>query len=83
MSETLAAILLQKPQKLRMGLSAHTRQANEIGQVVELATNNWMNFAEGHLGTPVSQKIERLLKLIADRSEHPGRMCVLILSISH
>jgi len=31
-----------------------------------------MDFAEAHLGIPVGQKLEKLLKLIADRSDYLG-----------
>jgi hypothetical protein len=53
-------------------LSAHTRQASDRGDRVLLMTDNWEGFAKAHINTSVSQKVYKLLKLIADRSYHPG-----------
>jgi hypothetical protein len=53
-------------------LSAHTRQANVQGAVVELTTDNWQDYARSHQGTPVSQKLLAILEHIAKRSRWPG-----------
>lgn len=53
-------------------LSAHTRQTTEQGILVELNRNNWRDLARAHTTTPVSQKVNKLLELIAARSSHPG-----------
>ena len=53
-------------------LSAHTRQANEQGAVVELRTDSWRDYARSHQGTPVSQKLLAILEHIARRSRWPG-----------
>ncbi len=53
-------------------LSAHTRQANVQGAVVELTTDNWRDYARSHQGTPVSQKLLAILEHTAKRSRWPG-----------
>ncbi len=53
-------------------LSAYTRQAIARGIRSELTTENWADFAKSHMGTPVSQKVNKLLELVASRSSHPG-----------
>ena len=59
-------------QPLRSYLSAHTRQASEAGDLVTLATDNWEEYARGHQHTPVSQKVEMLMRLLERRTDVPG-----------
>lgn len=47
-------------------LSAHVRQSAEE---VSLGVDNWQELARTHVGKPVGQKVQRLLELIANRSE--------------
>ena len=58
---------------LRPYIRAHTRQANERGEIVTLNTDNWKDFAVAHQSTPVSTKAKKLLNLIAARSK-PGHL---------
>lgn len=53
-------------------LSAHTRQANVQGAVVELTTDNWRNLARSHQGTLVSRKLLAVLEYLAKHSRWPG-----------
>jgi hypothetical protein len=53
-------------------LSAYTRQATDRGIVVRLDAANWLDLARGHTTTPVSQKLTKLLELMASRSPYPG-----------
>jgi hypothetical protein len=53
-------------------LRAYIRQANVQGSLVQLDRNNWRDYARGHRNTPVSQKVIKLLKLVADRTPFPG-----------
>ena len=52
-------------------LGAHTRQANQRGEVVTLDTHNWKEFAQAHQSTPFSRKVQKVLDLVASRCE-PG-----------
>jgi hypothetical protein len=52
-------------------LAAHTRQANQRGEVVTLDTRNWKELALAHKNTPLPRKITKLLELIASRAR-PG-----------
>lgn len=60
------------PRALLPYLSAYTRQATVRGIRSELTIGNWEDLAKSHMGTPVSQKVARLLELVASRSSHPG-----------
>lgn len=53
-------------------LSAYTRQTAKRGVRSELNTENWQDLARSHMGTSVSQKVMKLLDLVASRSSHPG-----------
>jgi hypothetical protein len=53
-------------------LSAYIRQSNLAGIPVKLEPGNWRDYALAHSNTPVSQKIMKLLKVIADRTPFPG-----------
>ncbi len=53
-------------------LSAHTRQANVQGTVVELTAENWRDYARSHQNTPVRQKALALLDHLAKASRWPG-----------
>ena len=54
-------------------LSAHTRQAADVGDVVTLTTDNWEEFARAHQHTSMSQKVDMLLRLVESRTDAPGR----------
>jgi len=49
-------------------LSAHVRQATDAGEEAELTTENWEQFARGRMSVPVSQRLQRLMELVAARS---------------
>jgi hypothetical protein len=53
-------------------LSAHLRQNSEPRRPLFLDEKDWEKLARLHKETPVSQKLERLLKLAAHRTVHPG-----------
>jgi len=53
-------------------LSAYTRQASVSGARALLTTENWRDLARSHKAISISQKIVRLLELLASRSTHPG-----------
>jgi nucleoside 2-deoxyribosyltransferase len=57
-------------------LSAHTRQANQRGEVVTLHTGNWKDFALAHKSTPISMKLFNLLQLIG-RNTNPGNSMLI------
>ena len=55
-------------------LICHTRSANERGEVFNVASHNWREFAQAHKNTPLSRRIEKLLQLLVSRSQfEPGR----------
>ncbi len=58
--------------ELKTYLSSHTRQSSDQGIITRLDINNWREFAKTHLGTAVSTKIEKLLRLLKSRSKYPG-----------
>ena len=53
-------------------LSSHTRQATENGITSEFGRDNWRDLARAHTTTSVSQKVTKLLELVASRSAYPG-----------
>ena len=71
LSTTLANRETEEAKELLPYLSAHTRQASERGEIVTLNTANWKNFALAHKGTSISQKVTKLLELIASHTK-PG-----------
>jgi hypothetical protein len=58
-------------------LSAALRQASDRGEVIELNHDNWKMVAEGHSRTPVSRKLDLLLRLFGARSLSPGKSVAL------
>lgn len=58
-------------------LSGALRQANDRGEVIELKHDNWKMLAEGHSRTPVSRKLDLLLRLFGARSLSPGKSVLL------
>ena len=58
--------------ELKPYLSAHTRQSSDQGTITGLDIKNWREFAKTHLGTAVSTKIEKLLRLLKLRTKYPG-----------
>lgn len=64
-------------------LSAHTRQATEMGILTELNTDNWQDLARAHTATPVSRKVNKLLELIAERSSHPGDIVEIVAELDY
>ena len=61
-------------------LSAHTRQASDLGEQVMLDTRNWKSLAQAHVGTPFAQKVNKTLELFS-RLSKPGHECRLISNI--
>jgi len=53
-------------------LRAYIRQANLQQAPVQLDRENWRALARGCSNTPVSQKVIKLLKMLADRTPFPG-----------
>jgi hypothetical protein len=71
-AKTLLAGLGKEEAKVLLPyLSAHTRQANQRGEVVTLHTGNWKDFALAHKNTPISIKLFKLLQLIGNNT-NPG-----------
>jgi hypothetical protein len=64
-------------------LSAYTRQAYEREALAQLDLDNWRDAARAHQTTPVSQKAEKLLRLVADRSAHPGEQVEVDLNLDY
>jgi nucleoside 2-deoxyribosyltransferase len=59
-------------------LPAYIRQVNaETGSPVRLGNNNWRQFARSARGTPIQQKLDRLLRLVAHRTEAAGHFVTL------
>ncbi len=61
-----------KMKGLFTSLSAYTRQASERGEEIILDSQNWEGFARANQGTPYSQKVIKLLEVLAARSVAPG-----------
>ncbi len=54
-------------------LICHIRQANERGEVFNVASHTWREFATAHKNTPFSKKTAKLLDILAARSRFiPG-----------
>ena len=64
-------------------LSAHTKQATTQGVIVMLDTDNWREYARTHTRTPVSQKVRKLLELLADRSTYPGEVAKISAEVDY
>src|SRR5271165_2417160 len=67
--------LLDVNHDLRISLSAATRQASEVGLPIELTRTNWKDLAESHRRSSVSTRVDKLLHLIARRTDRPGNSC--------
>jgi hypothetical protein len=65
------------------GLSAATRQASEENQVLPLTLENLQTVAALHTGTPVRQKIRKVLEYIARKSQYPGDAIDLVLNLDY
>jgi hypothetical protein len=53
-------------------LSAATRQAHEARDPLSLKPENWRDYAEAHRYTTISTKLNKLLRYLERRTEHPG-----------
>jgi len=53
-------------------ISAATRQASESGSTLLLRMDNWDQLAAAHMNTPVRQKVLKVLRYAAGKSEFPG-----------
>ncbi|MBS1856121.1 MAG: hypothetical protein JST11_12200 [Acidobacteria bacterium] len=53
-------------------ISAATRQATLGGTTLLLRMDNWNTVSAAHINTPVRQKVAKLLRYIARKSEFPG-----------
>jgi len=53
-------------------VSAATRQATESGSSLLLRMDNWDQVSAAHKGTPVRQKVTKLLQYLAGKSQFPG-----------
>ena len=60
------------PQELKQYLSAAARQASEAGSPILLREGNLPGLAAPHRRVSVSQKVEKVLRFIAVKCEHPG-----------
>ena len=77
-TRTLIANLRNRPdERLRAALSAHTRQASELGEKIILSTSNVDSLATAHMNTSVSRKLDLTLRLVADRSKWAGNIVKL------
>ncbi|MDE3178774.1 MAG: hypothetical protein KGM47_03860 [Acidobacteriota bacterium] len=61
------------PNDLRPYLSAATRQASEGGKPLTVMPDDLREIAEPHMGTTVSEKIDKLLSHVARKTHVPGR----------
>ncbi len=59
-------------QPLRPILSAATRSASEARQLLTLDTENFQRLAESQQAIRISEKLDRILKLIASQCKYPG-----------
>jgi hypothetical protein len=60
------------PQELRPCLSAAARQAHQSGEALTLTKTNWRALAELHASVRVSEKVDKLLRFVAEKCERPG-----------
>jgi hypothetical protein len=60
--------------RLRMGLAAHTRQANTQGQIPIYTLDNYAALGRQHLHTSIQQKFHLMLSALANRTRHPGAL---------
>ena len=58
--------------ELRPYLSAATRQASERGRPLTVTSENFLDLAEIHQGTTVSEKLDKILAFIAAKTKVPG-----------
>jgi hypothetical protein len=61
------------PADLKPFLSAAARQADEAGSPILLTRGNIEELAAPHRSVTVSQKVEKVLRFVAARCEHPGK----------
>lgn len=54
------------------GLRAYTKQAADAGTLPELRSDNFRQLANGHLHTPIPEKLRRVLDYLGKRSRVPG-----------
>jgi len=71
------------PIDTRPYLSAATRQAFERGLELTLNTENWKDLAENQRAVRVPERLDRLLRLIADGSGQPGKFRVITPAIDY
>src|SRR5437016_3868034 len=64
-------------------LSAATRKASESGRLLILTTENWREREEEQRSIRVSEKVDHLLRLIAEQSGAPGRPLPIKRSIDY
>jgi len=58
--------------ELRPYLSAATRQATEVGQKLKLTIKNFVEVAQSHQRTTVSEKLAKLITFLGARTRVPG-----------
>jgi hypothetical protein len=60
------------PQEMRPSLSAATRQSHTYGKPINLTTSNWRELAALHSFVPISERVNKLLRFVANRCQRPG-----------
>ncbi len=58
--------------KLVPYLRAHTKQATGAGGIAELTEANWRDLARGHMNTPVTTKLRKVMEYLAEHSQYPS-----------
>jgi endogenous inhibitor of DNA gyrase (YacG/DUF329 family) len=62
---------------LRPYLSAATRQASERGRRLRITTTNFEEIADVHRRTRVSEKLDKLLEFLAEKTKVPGGLHIV------
>src|ERR1035441_1448941 len=68
---------LKIPADLRPYLSAATRQATGRGELIAISDKNAKELAEPHQRTTVTEKVQKVLYLIAEKTKSPGTDCTI------
>lgn len=79
----LASPVSQTDGELLPYVSAHTRQESDKGNRVELTRENWRGFAHAHKATPVSGKLDKMLRHVEAKSSYSGAEIVLDLEADY
>lgn len=71
------------PDELRPYLSSATRQASESGRRLKITTTNARDLAESHRRTTVTERLDKLLAVLARKAKSPGTPSVLSLGFDY